>query len=210
MVMGTKKSIFVYILLVMVMMIACHRNEMPAISVGDCFIATLHDKQVVVRIDGFCHDNVLGNVFQTDSLFSEPQPFTFTIGKNGKSGILEVSEISKPVKIKWKSHQNQLICRSKSDELPRKIVLERCQAVDTFLFHRQLCDSLYDVKVTTDVEYARADGYWTSYPDEDKSFADIYTQRMADMAEMQEQPLLMDIYEPVEDSTMATSRTRPT
>lgn len=200
MVMGTKKSIFVYILLVMVMMTACHRNEMPAISVGDCFIATLHDKQVVVRIDGFCHDNVLGNVFQTDSLFSEPQPFTFTIGKNGKSGILEVSEISKPVKIKWKSHQNQLICRSKSDELPRKIVLERCQAVDTFLFHRQLCDSLYDVKVTTDVEYARADGYWTSYPDEDKSFADIYTQRMADMAEMQEQPLLMDIYEPVEDS----------
>ena len=200
MVMGTKKSIFVYILLVMVMMTACHRNEMPAISVGDCFIATLHDKQVVVRIDGFCHDNVLGNVFQTDSLFSEPQPFTFTIGKNGKSGILEVSEISKPVKIKWKSHQNQLICWSKSDELPRKIVLERCQAVDTFLFHRQLCDSLYDVKVTTDVEYARADGYWTSYPDEDKSFADIYTQRMADMAEMQEQPLLMDIYEPVEDS----------
>ena len=183
------------------MMTACHRNETPAISVGDCFIATLHDKQVVVRIDGFCHDNVLGNVFQTDSLFADPQSFTFTIGKNGKSGILDVSEISKPVKIKWKAHQNQLICRSKSDELPRKIVLERCQVVNTLLFHRQLCDSLYDVKVTADVEYARADGYWTSYPDEDKSFADIYTQRLAEMAEMREQSLLMDIYEPVGDST---------
>lgn len=179
---------------------SCQKSNLPAISTGDCLITSIHDKQIVVRIDGICHNTVLGSAFRTDSLFAEPQPFTFAIADNGRSGTLDAKGTAKPVNIKWKAQGNQLICRCKSAELPRKIVLERCADVDISLFRRQLCDSLYDVKVTADVEYARGDGYWTSYPDEDKSFADIYTQRLAEMAEMREQPLLMDIYEPVGDS----------
>ncbi len=189
-------------LLLLVMITACHRSNTPTVSTGDCFTTSIHDKQMVVRIDGICNNNVLGSAFYTDSLFAEPQPFTFTIASNGKGGTLDAHGTAKPFNIKWKAQGNQLICRCKSAELPRKIVLERCTAVDTSLFHRQLCDSLYDVKVTVDVEYARADGYWTSYPEEDKSFADIYTQRLVEMTEMREQPLLMDIYEPMGDSAI--------
>jgi len=197
-----RKTTISIMLLLLIVVTACHRRETPSISTGDCFITSINNEQIVVRIDGICNNNVLGSVFHTDSLFAEPQLFTFAIADNGKSGTLDAKGIVNPVNVKWKAQGNQLICRCKSTELPRKIVLERCVAVDTSLFHRQLCDSLYDVKVTTDVEYARTDGYWTSYPDEDKSFADIYTQRLAEMAEMREQSLLMDIYEPVGDSAL--------
>ena len=197
-----RKTTISIMLLLLIVITACHRDEMPSILTGDCFIMSINNKQIVVRIDGICNNNVLGSVFHTDSLFAEPKSFTFAIASNGKGGTLDAKGIVNPVDVKWKAQGNQLICRCKSAELPRKIVLEKCVTIDTLLFHRQLCDSLYDVKVTTNVEYARADGYWTSYPDEDKSFADIYMQRLVEMTEMREQLLLMDIYEPVGDSAL--------
>jgi dienelactone hydrolase len=77
--------------------------------------------------------------------------------------------------------------------------LERCET-DTVRYCRQLLDSLYDVKETVDVEYARANGFWSSYPDEDKPFSAIYTERLPQLADTNVIPLCMDIYEPEDHS----------
>ena len=56
-------------------------------------------------------------------------------------------------------------------------------------------DSVYSVKVKSDVVYGRAVGYWADYPDSDEPFLGIYMQKMGDKIK-KEIPLTMDVYMP--------------
>lgn len=53
----------------------------------------------------------------------------------------------------------------------------------------------FQVTTTRDVQYATADGYWTSYTTPG-SFGEIFTQKIDDLKRRTDLPLLMDIYEP--------------
>ena len=195
----TKKPVVVTMLFLLTMMFACDKINKPTFSVGDCFVTSVNNKDVAIRIDELRDNNIKGKIYYADSLFATPHPFIFTISNNGEGGSLETPIVSRPVKIKWNAQGNQLVCKCRSRELPREIVLEQCAPRDTTLYHRQLCDPIYAVKDTLNVEYARAYGYWTSYPDEDKSFAEIYAGRLMQLKKKTEQSLRMDIYEPVDD-----------
>ena len=59
-------------------------------------------------------------------------------------------------------------------------------------------DSVYDVKVINDLVYARAKGFWSSYPDTGESFLSIYMAKLFDKAE-KELELDMDLYLPKQD-----------
>ena len=56
-------------------------------------------------------------------------------------------------------------------------------------------DSVYSVKVKSDVVYGRAVGYWADFPDSDEPFLGIYMQKMGDKIK-KEIPLTMDVYMP--------------
>lgn len=191
-----KRFFFVFFvtILLSIATTSCHRETLSLDS-GACYMTRIHDKTIVVRIDGICNNSLIINAFQTDSLNAEPKPMVFEIAANGRGGTLEGASLQHPAKVRWRFGQNRLVCRCRSGELPRKFTLERCEA-DTVCYSRQLLDSLYRVKETADVEYARATGYWSSYPDEDKPFAKIYTERLPQLADTNTIPLCMDIYEP--------------
>lgn len=156
----------------------------------------INGKEIVIRLDNIQSDRITASYFYTNTLFADPHPCSVRLKRKG--GILKTAELRRPVRINYNVENDRLIVMCKSPKLPHEIVLEECSPVDTTLFNRQLCTPLYEVKVTPDVEYARADGYWTSYPDEDKRFAEIYTQRLPDLLKMEEQSLRMDIYEPLD------------
>jgi dienelactone hydrolase len=68
----------------------------------------------------------------------------------------------------------------------------------TFIERPKTCeyrDSVYAVKVKTDVVYGRAVGYWADFPDSDEPFMGIYLQKMGDKKK-KEIPLTMDVYMP--------------
>lgn len=195
-----KRFFFVFIVTILLSIAAssCHRSTLSPDS-GACYMTRINDKTIVVRIDGIYNNSLIINVFQTDSLNAEPKPMVFEIATNGRGGTLEGASLQHPAKVRWRFGQNRLICRCRSAELPRRFTLERC-GIDTVRYSRQLLDSLYHVKETADVEYARANGFWSSYPDEDKPFSDIYTERLPQLADTNVIPLCMDIYEPVDHS----------
>lgn len=195
-----KRFFFVFIVTILLSIAAssCHRGNLSLDS-GACYMTRIHEKTIVVRIDGICNNNLIISAFQTDSLNAEPKPLVFEIATNGKGGTLEGASLQHPAKVRWRFGQNRLVCRCRSAELPRRFTLERCET-DTVRYCRQLLDSLYDVKETVDVEYARANGFWSSYPDEDKPFSAIYTERLPQLADTNVIPLCMDIYEPEDHS----------
>lgn len=195
-----KRFFFVFIVTILLSIAAssCRRDTLSLDS-GACYVTRIHDKTIVVRIDHICNNSLLINIFQTDSLNVEPKPMVFEIASNGKGGTLEGASLQHPIKVRWRFGQNRVICHCRSAELPRKFTLERCE-IDTVRYSRQLLDSLYHVKETVDVEYARTNGYWSSYPDEDKPFSAIYTERLPQLADTNIIPLCMDIYEPEDHS----------
>ncbi len=195
-----KRFFFVFIVTILLSIAAssCRRDTLSLDS-GACYVTRIHDKTIVVRIDHIYNNSLLINVFQADSLNAEPKPLVFEIATNGKGGTLEGASLQHPAKVRWRFGQNRLVCRCRSAELPRRFTLERCET-DTVRYCRQLLDSLYHVKETVDVEYARANGFWSSYPDEDKPFSAIYTERLPQLADTNVIPLCMDIYEPEDHS----------
>ena len=195
-----KRFFFVFIVTILLSIAAssCRRDTLSLDS-GACYVTRIHEKTIVVRIDGICNNNLIISAFQTDSLNAEPKPMVFEIATDGKGGTLEGASLQHPAKVRWRFGQNRLVCRCRSAELPRRFTLERCE-IDTVRYCRQLLDSLYHVKETVDVEYARANGYWSSYPDEDKPFSAIYTERLPQLADTNVIPLCMDIYEPEDHS----------
>lgn len=177
---------------------SCHKIDISQFAAGDCFKTQINGKEIVIRLDGIQSDQIAVSYFYASTLFADQHLCTVELKRNG--GVLRTAELTNPVRINCKVENDRLIVLCKSLKLPHEIVLEKCPPVDTTLFHRQLCVPLYKVKVTSNVEYARADGYWTSYPDEDKGFAEIYTQRLSDLVKMEDQSLRMDIYEPLDSS----------
>ena len=61
-------------------------------------------------------------------------------------------------------------------------------------------DSVYAVREINDVVYAKAKGYWASYPDTGESFLSIYMSKILDKDE-KDLDLDMDIYLPKKDGT---------
>ncbi|MCR4878068.1 MAG: alpha/beta hydrolase [Bacteroidales bacterium] len=176
---------------------ACHKSDNAQLAAGDCFVTSVNNNELIVRLDDLQPDKISGSYFYTNALFADPHPFTVEL--KGAKGRLNADALPGSATIKWTTQQNKLKVRCKTGNLPQEMVLVKCTSRDNTVFHRQFCDSLYSVKMTPDVEYARANGFWTSYPDEDKPFAEIYTERIPQLIKMEEQPLCMDIYEPVDD-----------
>ena len=204
--MNMKKNISILLILFLTIIVtSCHKNDISQLSTGDCYSTVINDKELIIRIDDIHSGAISGMYYHTDCLLAEPHPFL--VERKIIGWKLSASNLLKPVKVKWEMQPDQTIVRCKSSRLPQEFELKNCTANDPELFHRQLCDSTYRVKVSTDIQYAKAYGYWTSYPDEDKPMvkilAELYKSHVSDLKEMQEHPLLMDIYEPIDNDSLA-------
>lgn len=195
--MGKNALSIAFSLFLLVAVVSCRRNDFSQFTAGKCFTANINGKELVIKLNDVQTDKIAGSYYFTNALFADPHPFT--VESRGNKVILRTSAFSDPVKLKWEQEEG-LTFQCRSGELPQEFVLEQCAARDSVLFSNQLRDTLYAFKPILNVEYARADGFWTGYPDEDKSFAEIYAGRLPQLLQKQEQSLLMDIYEPLDNS----------
>lgn len=62
------------------------------------------------------------------------------------------------------------------------------------------CEEIYSTSTTSDVIFAQASGYWSSYPNRDEPFLDTYLRKIDDILFRRLQNLTMDIYQPQDDS----------
>lgn len=198
--MRIKSKLALWILL-LALLPACSRFDLSRYKEGDIFISSHGEKTLVVVVDRIMGDTLAGRFYQNDSPIAAPHPFTLIA--HGKSAKVSLSSPSKDLRMTLKNIQQEIQCHYRDGKIKESMVLKPLPAPDLASFRSQYIDPIFRTKVTKNVVYARAQGYWVSYPDEDKSFGEIYIKRMSELTSMKEQKLTMDIYEPIDGSSSA-------
>ncbi len=131
-----------------------------------------------------------------------------TFSKSGKKSITgtyyedEGTLFAKARNVKVKAGKKEVALTSGKDW---KLEVEHYEPYEAPLFEEcpetwEYTDSVYAVREINDVVYAKAKGYWSSYPDTGESFLSIYLSKILDKDE-KELDLDMDIYLPKRDGT---------
>ncbi|MBO4488094.1 MAG: alpha/beta hydrolase [Bacteroidales bacterium] len=198
--MRIKSKLILWILL-WALLPACSHFDISRYREGDIFVSKHGEKTLVVVLDHIAGDTLAGRLYQNDTPIAAPHPFTLIV--HGKSAKLSIASPSKEIRMTLKSIQHEIQCRYRDGKDKESMLLKPLPAPDTVTYRNQYIDPLFRTKVTKNIIYARAEGYWTSYPDEDKKFVEIYTKRLSELTSMKEQKLALDLYEPIDGSENA-------
>lgn len=183
------------ILFCLLVSVSCGRVDFEKIETGETYAGLWENKRCAVVFDYAEGGDLKGRLYIDEGrIVATPTNFSANLKKNGK-GVLQVNGQEKPIKV-------ALAKRGKLQGTVEEDAIElTLQRNDDENFHPIYKEECYDVLTTTDIVYAHTNGYWSSYPDEDKNFVGIYLQRAPELGAMKEQPLCMDIYQPADSST---------
>lgn len=173
---------------------ACGRINVEEIKKGRPYVGTWEDKNCVVVLENATEEDLSGRLYLDEGkAIAEPVFFTVHLKKKGK-GVLQANAQEKTLKISVKNG----VLEGKAADFPFNLTLQRDDSGQFNPLYQRKCYDVITEKVT---EYAHADGYWTGYPDEDKSFAEIYLRRLPDLSKKVNQSLYMHIYQAEDSST---------
>lgn len=180
--------------LILVLFASCESFDVQQLRQHPTYLVEMEDADWVVRFDEVSDDQLTGRAYKADRLVSEAHPFTAKIGR--KSCTLNMPGVAERVTIRIRKEGERVKCRAGAP-LPKHFSIKPLDIPDYKAFTAQYESPLYKVKVKKDVVYAKAEGYWSQYPDADESFAKIYARKIPNLLMgMQPLDLKMDIYEP--------------
>lgn len=78
---------------------ACHKSDNAQLAAGDCFVTSVNNNELIVRLDDLQPDKISGSYFYTNALFADPHPFTVEL--KGTKGRLSADALPGPATIKW-------------------------------------------------------------------------------------------------------------
>lgn len=168
---------------------------MENVEIGKPYIGNWKEKNCAIVFDYAADGGLIGRLYLDKGLLTvEPVAITANLNKKGKGSLLVGGREIKLKKVQIKNGYLKGSADGGSFTL-------KSQGDGGELFKPQYMEPCYEKTTDTVVTFARAEGYWTSYPDENKSFAEIYLARVSDLSKKEELPLCMDIYLPVDSST---------
>lgn len=180
--------------LILVLFASCESVDVQQLRQHPAYLVEMKDADWVVRFDEVSDDMLSGRAYKADCLVSEAHPFTASIGR--KSCTFNMPGVAEKLVIRFNKKGTNIRCRGDKN-LPKEFVLKPLDTTPFKSFQSQFESPVYKVKVKKDVVYAKAEGYWSQYPDADESFARIYARRIPKLlAGTQSLDLKMDIYEP--------------
>lgn len=194
---------YVFIVLVLLgMASSCAKRDFRQFDIGDTYVAhdSLHD--MVICIDEVSQTSISGRWYVADSAIAEPHYFTANSGM-GHMGKLFLDSME--VKAIVDMNDDTLVFEMLYEGVKRGInftpvpLLSSAEIVANYTYR----DSLYGVKCDRDVEYAKAFGFWESYPEPENrdDYLSIVLDKMNfDDLTKKELPLTMDVYYPDADS----------
>lgn len=180
--------------LILILFVSCESVDVQQLRQHPAYLVETGDADWVVRFDEVSDDMLSGRAYKADRLVPEAHPFTAVIKR--KSCTLNMPGVAENVVIRFSKNGANVKCRGEKN-LPKVFMLKPLDASPYKSYKAQLEEPVYKVKVKKDVVYAKAEGYWSQYPDTDESFGKIYARRIPNLLKgLQPLDLKMDIYEP--------------
>jgi len=193
-----KTSLLVLVLLLF--MAACSKMDLVKIETGKPYVGLYQGKDCVVVFDQVTENDVKGHAYlDTGGIEADSVNFLAEIGKNGKWHFWMGGE----KKILTLSAKGDILKGElSSKEFKNDFSLEMQpleQFPDKAVYKNTYMDSVYAVTEELGRVYATdVEGYWTSYPDMNEDFGDIYLRKVKDLATTRKLNLDMDLYYPKE------------
>ena len=196
-----KTSLLVLVLLLL--MAACGKMDLVKIETGKQYVGLYQGKDCVVVFDQVSESDVKGHAyFDTGGMAADSINFLAKIGKNGKVRFWMGGEM-KTLRLSAKDDilKGELYSKeAKADFSLGRESLEEFS--DKAAYNNTYMDSVYTVTEEQGRVYAtNVEGYWTSYPDMDADFSDIYLRKVKDLVTTRKLNLDMDLYYPKERAT---------
>lgn len=188
-----------YLFVILILFVSCNGVDMEQLRQHATYLAEIDGAQWVVCFDDVSGDQVSGRAYKADKLVADKHPFTARVGK--RSFVISVPGVAENVTVRAKVKGGRIVCKGNGN-LVKNIEIRSLDTPPYKSFRAQYDAPAYKVKVKKDVTYARAEGYWSSYPDTDEGFARIYARRVPELMSGPETiELKMDIYEPEGDKS---------
>jgi len=187
--------------LILLLFASCGSVDLQQLRQHSAYLVKIEDADWVVRFDEVTNESMSGRAYKADKVVAEMHPFTAKIGH--KKCTFNMPGVAENLVVRFSRNGNVIKCRG-GKELPNVFYLKPLDATPYKSFHSQCKSPSYKVKVKRDVVYAQADGFWSSYPDSDESFAKIYARRIpALLMGPQALDLKLDVYEPADDASLS-------
>ncbi|MCR4965397.1 MAG: alpha/beta hydrolase [Bacteroidales bacterium] len=175
---------------------ACNKVNFSHFNEGDLYVTKYESKERVLTIDNVDKKTITGRLYTCNSLMAVPQ--SYTVIKKGSKVVFSTGDSKHKINITLKRENDDIHCTLKDQN--KTLIFYPALPEDTISYRKQYLKPIFSVK-DTNIMYASADGYWTSYPDEDKKFKEIYIKRLPQLASMSEQKMHLDLYEPKNNNT---------
>ncbi len=187
------------ILLCFLLLASCNKVDLATIETGKPYTGFLQSKECVVVFDQVSEGNIKGRAYLNEGgMIAPPISFSTDVGSNGK-GYLWAGSGQKKLKLSRRTDVLKGKLRLTEGKAKFSLTL---QEVSQYPFRAMYKDSLYAVFEDTGRVYAsHVEGYWTSYPDTDEDFGDIYLHKVKDLLFTRPLDLDMDVYCPNERVT---------
>ena len=189
--MKMKKTLY---FLLLVLFTSCEGFDVQQLRQHPAYLVEMEDADWVLRFDEVSDGQLAGRAYKTDRLVSEAHPFTATMGR--RKCTLNIPGVADGVTIRVRKEGTRVKCRAGAP-FPKTFSMKPIDLPGYKAFSAQYESPIYKVKVRENVVYAKAEGFWSQYPDTDESFAKIYARKIPALLKgAQPLELKMDIYEP--------------
>lgn len=176
--------------------------DFSTLNLDGCYYGTVAGQYCFVEIDRQNNDSIEGRCYPVgQTAWTEAVPFC--IYRNGKHYLYRDREQEREIRFEVTIDSTTLNgeFRFKRSLFPNAISLESYHAPEMHTYPvSRLMKPQFEVSKRTDVEYARARGYWSSYPIRDSRYMKMICETVTKKIVPKELPLTMDLYCPEHDT----------
>ncbi len=176
--------------------------DFNTLNLNGCYCGTVAGKYCFVEIDRQDNDTIEGHCYPVgQTAWAEAVPFC--IYRNGNDYFYRDGEQEREIRFEVAIDSTSLTgeFRYKWSLFSNDLSLERYHAPEVHTYpEARLVKPQFEVAKRTEVEYAKAPGYWSSYPIRDSRYMKMIRETMTKKIATKELPLTMDLYCPQHDT----------
>ncbi len=176
--------------------------EFSTLNLDGCYCGNIAGTHCFVEIDRQNNDSIEGRCYPVgQTAWTEAVPFC--IYRNGNDCFYKDKEREREIRFEVKVDSTSLNGQFRFNRslFSNDLSLERYYAPEVHTYPvSRLMKPQFEVTKHTDVEYAKARGYWSSYPLRDSRYMKMISETMTKTIVPKEIPLTMDLYCPQHDT----------
>lgn len=170
------------------------------ITIGHYYIGYVGEQNCILKFDAISSTDISGTYYLlNESQLLNSQKFAAKVGK--KKYKLTLGDNQYSVKLSWTESGPAFRGSFTAKKSKGDFYFTEYQSPEYKNYPARYQKECFDVVINKDVEYGKANGFWTSYPvDNEEKYSNIIKDGISGSISKKELSLRMDVYQPKNDT----------